>query len=1827
MLNADLVISELLASNVGGHLDFFETDSDFIEIHNRGSSQAILNGWHLTDDLNQRFQWEFPVGTTVAAGQRLVVYASGQDGVTSSGQLHTNFKLSPAGEELALVDPEGTVISGFDPAYPPQATNVSYGLRESNAPLGVFGFMATPTPGGMNSTARVGFTQPPTFSTPGGTFSNSVQVALSGESGDTQIRYTTNLSKPTENSTLYTGPILLNSTKQIRAIAFRSGYVPSEIVTESYVKLAGDLVNYENSGLPFSSQVPVVVLETFGQSISADNYQNIYFSLFEPQGGQASLTDAVALDSRAGLKIRGSTSSAFAKKPYALELHRDGDDTGRNLALLGMGAESDWVLVGPFLYDRTLNHNRVAFELGDQIGRTTMDTRFIEVFVNTSGDVSSSDYVGVYVLQEKIKRDPARVDIEKLSSQMITEPDITGGYIIKVDRLDPGDSGFFAGGQMWLYVEPKESEIEGRPQQRNYLTNYLSDFISAVNTANFRHPTTNQHYGELVDIGSMVDFHMINELTLNAQELFSLSAYWHKARDGKLMAGPIWDFDRSLESDDPRDNDPTTWYLDLPEPRTPLFWFRVFDDLEFRQAYIDRWSALREAAFSDANLLSTIDRMVEDLGTVNSTTGEPDSVSRNFYRWPQVRPRTSGGYNSGFLDGSWQGEIAHQKAWLQARAAWLDSLFLKAPTIEPDGGAFIPQTVTMTRPTGATIYYTTDGSDPRLPGGGISLSATEYTGPIQIVGTTTINARSFDADYNVPLSSFNVSASNVEAWSGIRTALFSGDSLAISEVNYHPNAPTAWELAWSPNLSDSDFEFIELQNTGQEVLDLTGVRLVDGVTFDFTDSNVTSLDPDDRVLIVRNQAGFELRYGTGNSGRIAGQYSGGLSNGGEQLMLVNSLDQVIQQFTYGDGDEWTKLADGFGATLELLDPQGDLDNADSWRASSEFQGTPGGAGVGPLDSVVVNEVLTNTDPPIVDAIELYNPTGTPIDIGGWWLSDSLDNLNQFVFPSPTLVAANGYLVLDQNQVGFGLDSVDGEQVVLVQPSGVGSGRLFVDYQEFAAARLGESFGRWPNGIGELYPMVSTTLGTENSGPRIGPVVITEVMFNAQDPEDGSDPQWLEFVELYNPTGQVVDLTDGEINGIQFDFPAGTLIQPGQVLVVVPFDPVHSSPAIASFEKSYEIDLVASGNQFLGPYTGRLANDGERLTLLRSDGPPLGNPPTVVRVIEDQVFYDNEAPWPTAAAGQGSSLQRRGIDRWGNDPDSWESGLPTPGRLARMTPVLPEKSTVEIGEMGTITDLTDQKRTVTLTRAYTQPVVFTQPASFNSADPVIVRVSDVQSNQFEIFLAEPSDRNGLHREQETVSYVVLEAGSHWLSDGTHIEVGTVETDAAVGVNIAAPAFEAIDFRASFTDLPVVFSQTQTMAGEAYLSTRQWPATMSRFLVALEGEEQFGPAHSSETIGYLAIDSGSGTWNEMPFIAASSVFTDDFRSVTFTESNFTGVPKFLASLSSYVGIDNVHLRLHDLDRDCVTLKIEEDTTFDTEIAHSSENVSYLAIDGQNPLLAVARSLGDGQTKRFPADVTNAGIIRDLSVSLDVVHSRVADLKVAVEAPDGTLVELFHDVGGESNRLPATTFDDGAVLPIASATAPISGVFQPSGVLQDFVGREINGTWTLVVTDVIPNGHSGALLDWSMEVELVSELSDELNGVASLHTMQVDDVFTELGSTGATYDLSEIDDAVDDPVDNRQRVDNLGQMAGMPAGLRGDTDGDGDVDTQDITQGILNFTGFGGAGKTWRTGDTDDDGDVDTGDVTTMIINFTGARSTSLASRKPTQDVISEQTQTLT
>jgi len=131
MLSADPIISEILASNVDGLIDFQGKDSDWIEIHNRGTSGVDLHGWHLTDDAALLTKWRFPSSAFLDPGARIVVHASNQDLVDPNGVFHTNFNLDANGEFLALVDPAGLVVDSFSPAFPPQATNVSYGVEET----------------------------------------------------------------------------------------------------------------------------------------------------------------------------------------------------------------------------------------------------------------------------------------------------------------------------------------------------------------------------------------------------------------------------------------------------------------------------------------------------------------------------------------------------------------------------------------------------------------------------------------------------------------------------------------------------------------------------------------------------------------------------------------------------------------------------------------------------------------------------------------------------------------------------------------------------------------------------------------------------------------------------------------------------------------------------------------------------------------------------------------------------------------------------------------------------------------------------------------------------------------------------------------------------------------------------------------------------------------------------------------------------------------------------------------------------------------------------------------------------------------------------------------------------------------------------------------------------------------------------------------------------------------------------------------------------------------------------------------------------------------
>ena len=519
------------------------------------------------------------------------------------------------------------------------------------------------------------------------------------------------------------------------------------------------------------------------------------------------------------------------------------------------------------------------------------------------------------------------------------------------------------------------------------------------------------------------------------------------------------------------------------------------------------------------------------------------------------------------------------------------------------------------------------------------------------------------------------------AYAGALDIANSAVQLVVTELNYNPYALSAAET--NAGITDKEyFEFIELYNAGSAPLDLTGYKFTAGIGGTFPAFILTN---GTYAVAVKNTNAFRIRY-TNTAIRIITTFSGNLSNGGETVRLENAQSGVIANIPYGDKGDWPGRADGDGSSLELIDPATpEYDDPFAWRSSSEYGGTPGAAGLGPDNRIVVNEVLTHTDPPLSDSIELLNTTAGAISIGGWVLSDSKTNYRKYAIPAGTILPAGGYIVFNEtnhfntsggsNPNDFSLDGAHGENVYLLQTDSRSNLVRFADRAEFGPAANGESFGRWPNGTGRLYPMASRTFGSANSGPRTGPVFIGELMYN---PPSGSNH--LAFIEIQNPTDSTVDLTRWQLSdGISFAFPSNTLLPAGGVLAVLPFDPnaPANSALLADFTATYALTGTVS---LVGGFSGTLSDAGERVRLLRPDDPPAEEPTFYPMLIEDEVAYGTDLPWPAEANGGGYSLERLSPAAWGDSYTSWTAILPpTPGQPS--TPI-PTFSLTVISPHGT-----------------------------------------------------------------------------------------------------------------------------------------------------------------------------------------------------------------------------------------------------------------------------------------------------------------------------------------------------------------------------------------------------------------------------------------------------------------------------------------------------------------------------------------------------------------
>ena len=301
----------------------------------------------------------------------------------------------------------------------------------------------------------------------------------------------------------------------------------------------------------------------------------------------------------------------------------------------------------------------------------------------------------------------------------------------------------------------------------------------------------------------------------------------------------------------------------------------------------------------------------------------------------------------------------------------------------------------------------------------------------------------------------------------------------------------------------------------------------------------------------------------------------------------------------------------------------------------------------PLTAVRINEVLTHTDFPLEDWIELVNTTGAPVDIGGWYLTDKRRDLMQYRIPDGTIIAANGYVVFLESDLPFALDSVHGDDVYLSEADAQGVMTGGRDYVKFGAAANGVSLGRFPNATGDWFFMSERTPGEENVYPLVGPVVVNEIMYHPPDLQGGEDNLDHEFIELHNITGSAVDLftyfPDVDLTepwilsrAVDFGFPLDAAIGPHGYLLVVSFDPVAMPDKLADFLAEYRLH---PSTEIVGPYTGKLSNAGERLRLRKPDEPEFDPDKFVPYPLVEEIPYDDEPPWPVLADGFGRSLER------------------------------------------------------------------------------------------------------------------------------------------------------------------------------------------------------------------------------------------------------------------------------------------------------------------------------------------------------------------------------------------------------------------------------------------------------------------------------------------------------------------------------------------------------------------------------------------------------------
>jgi len=426
-----------------------------------------------------------------------------------------------------------------------------------------------------------------------------------------------------------------------------------------------------------SSNLPLVVINTGGKAIVDDPKITADMGIiWNGAGKRNALTDpANNFNGKIGIEIRGSSSQMFPKKSYGFETKNSNLET-TDYPLLDMPKENDWILYAPYT-DKTMIRDVLTYTLDAKLGHWSPRCRFVELFLNGT-------YQGVYVLMEKIKRNKNRVNISKMKATDNSGENLTGGYIIKIDKITgSGGEGWYSnysntlGKTFYQYEYPKADEIT--TLQESYIQTYVKMMENVLYNENFKNPG---NYHEYLNDSTFIDFMIMNELSKNVDG-YRLSAFLFKDRNGLFNCGPIWDFNLGYGNADYYNG----WipagfqyqaYLDVDSWQVPFWWRKLMKDQAYVAKLKTRWTTLRKKELADQRITFVIDSLTNLLS---------ESKDRNYLRWQGV----IGFYiwPNYYIGQSYNEEVTWMKNWIAQRLAFLDGQWIDEAT--GAGNLIVPQ--------------------------------------------------------------------------------------------------------------------------------------------------------------------------------------------------------------------------------------------------------------------------------------------------------------------------------------------------------------------------------------------------------------------------------------------------------------------------------------------------------------------------------------------------------------------------------------------------------------------------------------------------------------------------------------------------------------------------------------------------------------------------------------------------------------------------------------------------------------------------------------------------------------------------------------------------------------------------------------------------------------------------------------------------------------------------------------------------------------------------------------------------------------------------------